>query len=222
MTAIGSLPRHQEQGEARGRGARLLLCPGDELLQAVLGILLCSFLGAVVETIFMFLTRGEIQDRKQRHLRALLLVWGDGRGAVHPLLPPPGRAAGPAHLHRRGRCWGGPTNTCAPGGRRSSSAPASGTTATSPSTSTAGCACSTPCSGAWPRWCGSRTSIPGCCALIGRIPRRAGVPLTWMLTLFMLFEHPDLRRGPVPVGARQMGAPPANAEEEALDRPFPR
>ena len=78
MTAIGSLPRHRGRGRPAVEEPACSFARGMNYYKLFWVFFLCSFLGAVVETIFMFLTRGEIQDRSSVIYGPFSLVWGMG------------------------------------------------------------------------------------------------------------------------------------------------
>ena len=56
---------------------------------------IASFLGANIETAFMLLTRGELQNRSGVLFGTFSLVWGFG-AVLLPAVPGPGRSAGAA------------------------------------------------------------------------------------------------------------------------------
>ncbi len=62
---------------------------------------------------------------------------------------------------------------------------------------------------------------PWLCRLIGRIPTTVGRPLTWVLTLFMIFNILISGAALGRWNQRQLGLPPANSVEAFLDRHYP-
>lgn len=66
-----------------------------------------------------------------------------------------------------------------------------------------------------------RALYPRMCRWIGRIPNRAGRPLTLALTAFMALNVTLSAAALGRMDARQLGLPPANAVEVFLDRRYP-
>lgn len=62
---------------------------------------------------------------------------------------------------------------------------------------------------------------PRICRLIARIPNQVGKQITWALALFMLFNVTISAAALARMDTRQLGLPPANAVEVFLDRRFP-
>lgn len=62
---------------------------------------------------------------------------------------------------------------------------------------------------------------PRLCRLIGRIPNRIGKPLTWAVTVFMVLNVAVSAAALGRWNQRQLGVPPQNAVEAFLDQRFP-
>ena len=220
MTAIGSLPRHRGRGRPAVEEPACSFARGMNYYKLFWVFFLCSFLGAVVETIFMFLTRGEIQDRSSVIYGPFSLVWGMGAVLFTLCFH---RLAGRRDLliFIGGTVLGGTYEYLCSWGQEVLFGARFWNYSHIPFNIN-GRVCLL-----YAMFWGVAAVVwikdlyPRLCALIGRIPRRAGVPLTWMLTLFMLFDILISAAALSRWEARQLGAPPANAVEEALDRPFP-
>lgn len=181
---------------------------------------LASFLGAVTETVFMLLTKGELQNRSGVIYGQFSLVWGmgavmftvvfhrlSGRRDLYIFLA--GTVLGGAYEYLCswmqemlfGACFWDyshiPLNI---NGRVS-------------------LLYSMFWGVAAVLWV--KDIYPRMCRVIGRIPNPAGKPLTWALTLFMVFNVVISAAALARWDRRQMGAPPQNSVETFLDSHFP-
>lgn len=181
---------------------------------------LASFLGAMVETVFMLLTKGELQNRSGVIYGQFSLVWGMGAvlftlcfhrlsGSRDLWVFLAGTALGGAYEYvcswiqevLFGACFWDyshiPLNI---NGRVSL---------------------------LYSMFWGVAAVVwvkdlyPRLCRLIGRIPAAVGKPLTWVLTLFMLFNILISGAALSRWEQRQLGLPPANPAEAFLDRHYP-
>lgn len=181
---------------------------------------LASFLGAVIETLFMLMTRGELQNRSGVLYGPFSLVWGFG-GVLFTILFHRlqdkrdlwiflgGTLAGGAYEYLCswlqevlfGACFWDyshiPLNI---NGRVSL---------------------------LYSMFWGVAAMLwvkdiyPRMCRWIGKIPNQVGRPLTWAVTLFMVFNVAVSAAALARMDERQLGVPAANAVEVFLDRQFP-
>ena len=165
MTAIGSLPRHRGRGRPAVEEPACSFARGMNYYKLFWVFFLCSFLGAVVETIFMFLTRGEIQDRSSVIYGPFSLVWGMGAVLFTLCFH---RLAGRRDLliFIGGTVLGGTYEYLCSWGQEVLFGARFWNYSHIPFNIN-GRVCLLY---AWPRWCGSRTSIPGCAPSSGASP----------------------------------------------------
>lgn len=181
---------------------------------------LASFLGAMVETAFMLLTKGELQNRSGVIYGQFSLVWGMGAvlftlcfhrlaGSRDLWVFLSGTVLGGAYEYfcswiqevLFGACFWDYSHIPLNINGRVSLLYAMfwGVTAV-----------------VW-----VKDLYPRLCHLIGRIPNAVGKPLTWVLTLFMAFNILISGAALGRWNQRQLGHPPANRVEAFLDQRYP-
>lgn len=222
MTDVKALPGNGGFREARPSCGEIpgFFARGTGYYKLFWVFFLASFLGAATETLFMLLTRGELQNRSGVVYGPFSLVWGMGAvlftvcfhrlaGRRDLLIFLAGTVLGGAYEYfcswvqeaLFGACFWDyshvPLNL---NGRVSL---------------------------LYSMFWGVAAVIwvkdlyPRLCRVIGRIPNRWGKPLTWALTLFMVWNVLVSAAALGRWDQRQMGVPPRNAVEVFLDRHFP-
>lgn len=222
MTGAKSLPRPEETRDARVSSETIpgFFAQGVGYYKLFWVFFLCSFLGAVVETLFMLLTRGELQNRSGVIYGQFSLVWGagavlftlcfhrmSGRRDLWIFLS--GTLLGGAYEYLCswlqealfGACFWDYSHIPLNLHGRVSLLYAMfwGVAAV-----------------VW-----VKDLYPRVCALIGRIPNRLGRPLTWGFTLFMALNVLVSAAALARWDQRQLGTPPGGPLEIFLDRHFP-
>lgn len=222
MTEVKTMPKAKARREPRVTSETIpgFFARGVSFYKLFWVFFFASFLGAAVETLFMFLTRGELQNRSGVIYGQFSLVWGMGAVLFTVCFH---RLSGKRDLciFLAGAVLGGAYEYLCSWAQEILFG-----------------ACFWDYSHI-PLNINGRVSLfysmfwgvaavlwvkdlyPRMCALIGHIPNRVGRPLTWAVTLFMAFNILLSAAALARWDQRQLGAPPQNSVEVFLDRRFP-